>query len=199
MMKKMILLAMAVTALVALAGPAAASANWTDNHSVITSGNNPTISFDGTAQFASATAEVHCTGVTGRLEATGGTTDGHLREFTVDTPTTNCDVSRSVGELCGTHSLERVGLKAGNVPTATVAGGKITITKIELENEFVKAGGGACLVLLLTDEGGVTATPDNTATINDVTLGGFLKAGGFGKVAVGGTLTVTPAGRYGIE
>jgi hypothetical protein len=195
MLKKMMLLTMAIGALVAFAVPAVASANWTKNHQPLE--ENDHVFFEGPASFTNANKDgVHCELVTATVELTAGTTDAHILSFTADEPATRCDVSGLIATFGGgTRSLRKVELKKS--ATAQVVGepGEETlqITNLELFNEFASG-----LKLTLTDSvEGLFALPNNNETISSVNLEGLATSSLGGTVTIAGNLTVTPEGVYG--
>jgi hypothetical protein len=213
MLRRTILLAAAALALVAVAAPAAASANWTDNHVALKAGENPHVLFEGSAKFTGGIGSVNCkTGVTATLQLTGGTTDAHAKSFTVDEPN-KCEVGGLIGVICGVNSLSAVSLDGDATVAVNVAGKDLDITKIDLTNQFGPEG--SCLKITLrntivtdpseppsTFDPIITAKVDKgtNQTISEVSLTGDLFEPNFEEsVKVEATLKATPEGRYGFE
>jgi hypothetical protein len=204
MLKKAILVAMAVAAFAAVAAPAA-SANWTHEGNPLE--GNPIVEFHGTTEFSGGIGSVHCEDSTAEIELTGGTNIGHVLSFTVDNPTVNCEVTGLASLACtgspaASTTLESAGLLQEAL--ATIEGGTIGVTEVELTNIFFN-GNGPCADVTLTnvvEEGAevpITATPNNAGSIEEVELGGSLATSVGGTVEINGTLAATPSGTYGIE
>jgi hypothetical protein len=203
MLRRTILLATAL-ALVAVAAPAAASANWTDNHVAIKSGTNPHILFEGAYVTSSGIGTVTClSGATVTLQLTGGTTDAHWKSLQIDNPGTNCTVGGLIGVLCGQKSLTDASTEQEATVTVNVAGKDLEITKVKIVNSF-----GRCLTITLEStvvsgkEVPVTAKVDKgtNQTITEVKLTGDLVETSFEESAIiEATLKATPEGRYGFE
>jgi len=194
MLKKMMLLAVAAAAVLAVAAPAA-SANWT--HSGAELKTNANVTFSGETSFAGELGTVTCKQLTGAATLTGSSSHGTLQSFSVDSPTTNCEVGGVLGALCGTTSLESVHLEAGNVPTLTA-----TTTNIKIDNvKWIYLFGSEpnpCLELNL--RGDLTATPNNPESISSVAFSGTLEDTTLeAQVALSGSLAASPAGTYGTK
>lgn len=194
MFKKTMLLLTAAAAVLAFAAPAA-SANWTHSGEVIPGGTNPSINLTGTVSFTSGLGGVHCNEGTATIQATGGSTDGHVTAFGVEDPT-KCDVTGFLAFIAGgTNSLTKVTLTG--TPTAKVEGGDIRISGVQLHNTFKNTS-----ITLGSTETALTADPDNNAEISSGSLSGTLN-----NETLGGTVTVKgnmsvingDAKTYGIE
>lgn len=81
-MKKFMLFASLAMAAAAFAVPSSASAIWTNGGAHVGAGTNPQIHGEGTAQFVSPIGGVHCGQVTATMQLTGGTTGGHVQQYT---------------------------------------------------------------------------------------------------------------------
>jgi len=209
MFKKIMLMATAVMAMFAI-GAQAASANWFDKGAGLAAGENPTLEITGTVAFTSSGGGVHCNTGTSKLQATGGTNDGHVLTFGVE-EANKCEVSGGLVLLTGgTTTLKKVELTG--TPTGTNNGGNtIDVTKVSLHNEF---NNGFKLTLstikcIIKHEGGVetevetplVATPNNTTAIESATLAGKLNSTlAAGQVTVSGSLSVlgTDKNTYGL-
>jgi hypothetical protein len=192
MLKKMTLLAMAVGAIAAFAAPSVASADWTHNTVPLGPGQNPHVLLEGTTEFNSETlGGVSCHESTATLQATGGTTTGHVKSFSAHNLGTQCTVSGFIAAICGENSLTNITLTGE--PKVTITSAKdLEVEGIVLHNSF-----GECLSITLS--GDLSAEVDNGESISNATLEGTLDTGGFGEVEVDGDLTVTPEGTYGIN
>jgi hypothetical protein len=199
MLKKIMLLAMAVAALAAFVLPAAASANWKDGKEDVKT--NQIITATGTnVKFTSvATGAITCHTVSeGTL--TAGTTVGDLTKFEVlnNDPTVNCTTSGVIAnEGCVAEKIT-----ATELPwTLTDTGTTITAATKTIDIELVKKAGGVCPKFPGSDltAGTVTLTPNSTTAISTATLSGTLKFDpGSIPVTVSGTFDVTPAATYGL-
>jgi hypothetical protein len=187
MIKKMMLLAGMALALVAVAAPASASANWLHGGNPITT--DQTVEFSGPARFftalggAEATIHVHAT-----LKA--GTTTAVINKFEA----TNC---KGTGGLAGTTCTTT----AKGLPwTAHVTpSNQIEITDVELHNLYwagPHSGGPVATTTLIGD---ITATPDDAEAISSVSLSSSNATANGNPAVVEGTLGVSPAGTYGLE
>lgn len=187
---------MATLALAAMSVAAsAASANWLHEGEPLGPEDTPQITLEGSASFSGETGGVSCHGgVTAVIEATGGTTDGHVKSFTVHNPTT-CHVSGLLQLLAGgTNSLHKVELTGE--PTVTINNGKLEITGVTLHNTF------ANLELTLSSASSpLVGTPESASSISSVSVTGPL------NTSIGTSVTATldldviggDAGTYGIS
>lgn len=117
MLKKMLLAAAALMALVALAVPTA-SATWTHNHQAIQ--QNYTETFTGEFLYQNATTgQVKCTTSTWTIEMLAGQTKGTVRNITCSNPTTNAHIQGGVAALCGGTTILHV-LELTQHGTATI-------------------------------------------------------------------------------
>jgi hypothetical protein len=177
MFKKMMLLASLALAALAFAVPASASASghFTDNHGPVT--GSVTASFSGPATFvvpnvASYECIVHAT-VT--VETAGGT----IKSFE---PTKNTCVGGGALTNCELTSATATGELT---PTAT----DIDIKNFTLLNTFASP----CPIPVVHATGELTAIPDNTTTISELTVEGSLAITGGGTMEVHAELsTETP-------
>jgi len=196
MLKKIMLLSMAVMAMFAM-GAQAASANWFDNGAGLAEGVNPHIDITGTVAFTSSGGGVHCNTGTSTLQATGNTNIGHVLTFSVEEPS-KCEVSGGLVLLTGgTTTLKSVTLTKPT-PEGTNTGSVINITGVTLHNEF---NNGFKLTLSSIAGSPLVATPNNTTSISSTTLAGELNSTlAAGKVKVAGSLNVLApnVGTYGL-
>jgi hypothetical protein len=184
MLRKMMLLATAVTALAAF-GAQGASANWFHEDKPLVAGQNPHITATGTVQFTSSGGGVHCPSAHTTIQLTGGTTDAHVKSFSVPAPAT-CEVSGGLVFLTGgTTTLKTVTLTGE--PTGTRTGDDLQVTNVSLHNEFTNG-----FKLSLTSETApLTGTVDKTTVVSTITLEGKLNSTlAAGPVTVHGHLNV---------
>jgi hypothetical protein len=205
MLKKIMLMATAVTAMFAI-GAQAASAEWYDKGTALVAGENPTLEATGTVAFTSTAGGVHCNTGTAKLQATGGEkakTTGHVLSFGVE-ETSKCEVSGSLVFLTGgSTTLETVTLtqeptKVEGTPEANNATSHLEVKGIELHNKFTNG----FELTLFSEASPLKATPvGSTTAISSATLSGELNSTlSVGKVKVAGTLEVLGAakGTYGL-
>jgi hypothetical protein len=196
MLKKIMLLMTAVAAMFAI-GAQAASAEWYDKGTALVGGENPTLEITGTVAFTSTGGGVHCNTGTATLQATGGTTDGHVLAFGVE-ETSKCEVSGGLVFLTGgTTTLKSVTLTG--TPTGVNNGGNtIDVSNVTLHNEF---NNGFKLTLSSIAGQPLVSTPNNTTSVSSATLSGELNSTlSAGKVKVAGSLNVLApnVGTYGL-
>lgn len=192
MLKKALLLAAVVSALLAV--PAMASAaEWTEGGAPITA--TKTVKFTGPVSFESGEAGgISCTtahvelilhpgdvGTVKKFEPTGCTTHGPLKEVF------GCEV-----ESVTSTATEATPWGA----TATLSG--VPITGIGITNHM----NAACLlgpeIVVESATEPVVATPDSNSAIHSVTLSGEVETN-VGPSVAGGTLAAEPSGVYGIS
>ncbi|MBK5218513.1 MAG: hypothetical protein JJE35_01820 [Thermoleophilia bacterium] len=189
MFKKMMLLAGMALAVVAVAGPASASASWLNDHKAIEA--DETVTASGPAAFAipgvaGASAKIHV-----NLEMTAGKTTGEITSFSA----TEClGTGGFTGLTCTTEPR--------NLPWTVhiTAENTIEITDVELHNEYylgahIPANTKATTILV----GDILATPDNAQTMSTLTLSNINATANGNAVTVTGDQTLSPAGTYGIE
>ena len=199
MLKKLTLLALAVTALAAF-GASSASASWYHKGVALGNGQNVTIHLTGPIGFTSNAGNVHCTNATANIEATGGTTDGHVTAFApINSPTESCHLSGGIVLLCGgTTKLETVALVGKPTATLTKAADTVDISGVVLTQ---KCANGFGFELSSETNPLVISNITTPSAIVSGTIAGTLKTTlSSGTVAVHGEMTVTPSeqGTYGI-
>jgi len=199
MLKKLTLLALAVSALAAF-GASNASASWYDKGVALGAGQNPTIHLTGPIGFTSSAGHVHCTNATANIQATGGSTDGHVTAFApISNPTESCHLSGGIVLLCGgTTKLETVILVGTPTATLTKVPDTVDITNVKLTQSCANGFG-----FELSSETNplVISNITTPSAIVSGTIAGTLKSTlSSGTVAVHGDMTVTPSeqGTYGI-
>jgi len=195
MFKKIMLMATAVMAMFAI-GAQAASANWFHSGAGLAAGENPTLEITGTVAFTSSGGGVHCNTGTSKLQATGGTNNGHVLTFAVE-EANKCEVSGGLVLLTGgTTTLKKVELTG--TPSGTNNGSTIEIAGVSLHNEF---NNGFKLTLSSIAGQPLIATPNETTSVSSAGLAGELNSTlAAGKVKVAGSLNVLApnTGTYGL-
>ena len=176
--KKMLLLASMALAAMAVAIPAAASAEpalWTHEHKVLTSGT-PSSPYEGFAKFEIPGVFSFGCEITVRLQAEPGTT-GTVTEFKVTTTTCKGTGAAAACELGGDHPE--------NLPwTVHTTTHDLEITDVTILNTY-KAGCGLGAQTTLHFPK-ITAEIDNATTIHSVTLSGVAT----NTAVASGTLTI---------
>lgn len=196
MLKKMMLAATAVAALMAI-GAQTASADWYHSGTALKSGENPSLETTGTVAFTSSAGGVHCATGTATLQATGGTTDGHVPAFGAE-EIGKCEVSGGLAFLTGgTTTLSKVTLTEGTTLTVDAATGDVTVSAVSLHNEF-KNG---FELTLSSQETPLTIKPTTTKAITSGALSGKLNSTLGTAVTVTGSQTVLApnSGTYGTQ
>jgi hypothetical protein len=178
MLKKMMLLALAVGALVAFAAPASASASgpmFTNNQAAI-SGTVPT-TFSGRATFTALGIPGTSYSCVIHVTLSVGTTEAHITSFVATRET--CE---------GTGALEPCELAAANATGEfTTNGATISSSNFTLSNTYE---GENCAVPGVEGSGSITLTPveEETDPLNEVTASGTLESTA-GPLSISGTLT----------
>jgi hypothetical protein len=188
MLKKMMLLGLAIGALVAFAAPAAASAAVvvdTETSEAFTG----TESFTGAIQFSSELGGVACGEATAVVGFSEGSS-GEVEELGISLPTckgsgafTKCTLT--VAELTSASSV-------------TVTETDFDISPVTITDTFT---GAECPVEHITlTFASITATPDSASSIGDLTLSGSGTADPLGLATTAfGTLTAAHPGTLAIE
>jgi hypothetical protein len=195
MFKKTLLFAAVVMALFAL--PAVASAaEWTMGGNPIT--ETSVITLHGTVEFNSGeNGGIHCNNsdVTVSAHAFPNNELGSVTAFTG----TECTTYGPLDEVFGCH-VEGEMPTAENLPWAAdaIAPGEAEISGIDIVNHM--NSGCAVGEEIVVEDGAipVVATANNNNAISSVTLSGEVDTN-VGPSTVSGTLSVSPAGTYGIE
>jgi hypothetical protein len=186
MLKKLMLLAMAVTAIVAFAVPAVASAGWTEEEKPLEAPAE--FEFTGPAQFtvsegaAGAAATLHV-----KVNLTPGST-GHVTSFVA----TEC---KGLGALAGLVCDST----AQNLSSWAIhcSKGSLSITGVDIHNKYTPSG----LAPDTTLTGSISAKPDNSLAISSVTLDEISAEANGSPAQVSGSLAVVGAAakKYGCE
>ena len=170
--------------------------DWYDLGVGLALGEDPSLSFSGTFHLSfGSLGAVNCGTVVGKLQLTGGTSDGHLQTLAVKEPAA-CEVSGGLAtSLGGTTSVKAVTLTGA--PTATASEKSISLSNIELDYEFKNE---TKMVFRSLAEEPLTLVPDNNTSIKSFTATGLLRRDGFANVSVEGTWTVNEeqAGTFGL-
>jgi len=198
-MKKMMMLATMVAAVMAFALPATSSAAWNDEGTAITS--TKTVQLTGSASHSGG---VECPNALTDLTLDPGST-GKIDTFTIE-ETDKCKV---IGSLAALGCNKLTSHISTNLPwSISTNGSVILITKIDLDLTYV--GSGLCVSGVGTtlsnklDGSGkeipLVATPNSTTTVSSVKLSGELKSSTGTNVTTSGTLSVLSpnTGTYGI-
>jgi hypothetical protein len=189
--------AVALLAVVALAAPGAASANWTQGGKALKLGQNINTGFNGNLVLEEKGSKILCTtGAFADIEMTGGTAVGHYKHFQVNLPKENCDVEGEAAALCGKESVEKITITKDAL--GQISGETIHVTELEMTVNLEDKMGNPCLFNRLTDLEFLTVTPDVPGAIKNIVWSG--KANGFfGKVTVEGQMAAEASGTYGIK
>jgi hypothetical protein len=196
------LLAMAAIAAAAFVLPAVASAadwkkngvtisnpevQWADNGAPLTTETSATLG--GSFSFSGG---VNCTTVNGKMTLEPGYGTGRLTEFTM-----------SPGSCVTTGTLKALGCTkvtavVGTLPRAYFAINNTRALKILNAQFTYSLEGGKFCPTEVTISGDIIATPDNSKSISTLTFSGEVSSTLGTKVTAGGTVTLSPAARYGI-
>jgi hypothetical protein len=208
------LLAAAALVAVAFAVPAVASAaNWKQNGQEVsgltwtqeglTLASSGNLALSGTTTLQSGALGTISCPTTVNLSLSPGNGGGQLTEF-VATPS-GCKLGGLLKSIC--TKVTAMTMTEPVPVTAKEVSGKTVIASNEAFSFLVKIEGAGCPESWLF-VGKLNATPDSTSGIGSVALGGefetyYYSGGefhtGFGKVAATGTLSASPAGKYGIS
>ncbi|HWM63895.1 MAG TPA: hypothetical protein VNP96_07905 [Solirubrobacterales bacterium] len=190
-LKRIMLVASMALALVAVAAPASASANWLKHHKPIT--QNEHIEVEGVLGFAiPGVASYRCEiDITATLFA--GTTTGEIDTFDI---TTNKCVGEGGLQACtlkGDHTFDLPWEM--HVETNEAGEPDITITDVTITNTYNDNTPNCPVHDSTVIFPAVTATPDNPTTMSTLTVSGT----GAGGIQAFGTASVTPKATFGIE
>lgn len=193
-MRNRLLLAIAAMTAIALAVPALASATWTHKGQGELKENAP-ITLSSELSVSTEVGKVTCpTSIEATL--TGESSSGTVNSYTVSEPS-KCDLSESLGAVCGTHGVSKV-QKAGSWEL-TAKEANIEISSLDLEFQL-----GKCLIPSLRIKGTATATPDKSFAMSTLALSGSQTLYNALEEEVGsanltGTPSVSPAATYGVK
>ena len=201
MFRKTMIFAVLVAAAVAFAAPTAATADWTDKKEKVP--NKVSIAFVGQVNWNSATGGISCGEAKMELTLEPGT-KGKVDAY--EPIVSSCKGSGGLAGCAVTSATPS--LLPWSVHTT---GSTIEITTSRIETTL---HGSFCPFHQLEVVGAITATPDNLEAMTTVTLSSVATSGSGGThkpagvevyngtittVAMGGTMTVAPAGTYGIK
>lgn len=183
--KKMLLLAGMALAVVALAGPASASAEpltWLDNHEVLGAEEHATEEYEGPARFFGAGEDSFGCEVTVVLTAEGG----HTGTITKFEPTT--ETCTGTGAFAGCELANHSASTPWDVDVTTT---DLVVTDVTIHNEYDEACAVETTHLEFPE---LTAVPDENTTISTLTVSGFATSGAFGfgelHAETGGTIGI---------
>ena len=187
-------LAIALATLLALALASPASANWTHKGKGELK-ENASVTFSGELTLTTSAGNVTCPTTIGAT-LTASSSAGDVNSFTVSEPS-KCDLTGSLAAICGTNGLTKVEKTGTWALTADET--DITLTSIDIHYSLAK-----CLIPGFRLKGSSTIAVDKTSAVGKVTPSGtqtlynaLEEESGTGSL--GGTLSVSPAGTYGIK
>jgi hypothetical protein len=187
-------LTVALVAILTVISAVPADANWTHKGKGELK-ENASLTLAGELTLSTSAGNVVCPTTMGAT-LTGSGAAGHVNSFTVSKPS-ECDLTGSLAAICGTHGLTKVEKTGSWALTADET--DITISGIDVD--YTLAG---CLIPSFRLQGSATGSLDKASAIGKVTLSGtqtlYNSAGeesGTGELK--GTLSVSPAGTYGVK
>ncbi|HYH54513.1 MAG TPA: hypothetical protein VD761_10320 [Solirubrobacterales bacterium] len=190
MFKKMLMIASMALALVAIAAPASALADWTQGGVPLEEGENPHVFFSGPAAFfvPSAGAGAGAT-LTATIQLTGGSSTAHVVSLKAD----NCKGS---GKLAGLNCTSTF-----TFDDVDCTGGQLVITDVVVHNKYYSPldPNHTSPVASSTLTGDIDAAPDNSEEIGSVSLSSENAESSGALAEVSGNLAASPAGEYGCE
>ena len=180
--------------MIALACAAPASATWTHKgQGELKEGASITLS--GELSVSTEVGKITCpTSISATL--TGESSSGTVNSYTVSEPS-ECDLSESLGAVCGTHGVSKVE-KTGTWELSAKEA-SVEIASIDLEVQL-----GKCLIPSLRIKGTATATPDKSFAMSTLTLSGSQTLYNaleeeVGSAELTGAPSVSPAATYGVK
>lgn len=188
------LLGISIVAMLALALPVQASANWTHKGKGELK-ENASLTLTGELTLSTSAGNVTCPTTIGAT-LTASSSAGEVNSFTVSEPS-KCDLTGSLAAICGTNGLTKVE-KTG---TWALAADETDITLSSIDIHYTFSG---CLISTFRLKGSATAALDKTNAIGKTTLSGTQtlynalgEESGTGELK--GTLSSSPAGTYGVK
>lgn len=180
--------------LLALMLPSLASANWTHKGKGELA-ENASVTLASELTLSTSAGNVTCPTSIGAT-LTKESTTGHVNSYTVSEPS-KCDVTGSLGSICGTNGLTKVEKTGTWALTAEET--DIKLSSIDLH--FTFAG---CLISGFRLKGTTTLSVNKASAISSATLSGsqtLYNSSGeeAGSGTLEGTLSVSPASTYGIQ
>lgn len=194
MFLRRLILTLGATAVLTLALPALALATWTHKGQGELK-ENAAVTLSGELSVNTEVGKVTCpTSIEATL--TGESSSGTVDSYTVSEPS-ECDLSESLGAVCGTNGVTKVEKTGTWGLTAEEA--SIEISSIDLEFQL-----GKCLIPSLQLKGAATATPDKSFAMSTLTLSGSQTLYNsleeeVGSASLGGAPSVSPAATYGVK
>lgn len=216
--KSMLTLAFAAMVAIALAVPALASANWTENGKELSGSQQwskdgaplneaGVLSLAGPFGWSSPNGGIQCSSATGSITLNAGSGAGQLTELTVDP--SSCKITGGF-VFFGCQKITSVSAALPSGVTATESGGvrKIVISGAAINYKLEGTEGCQIAMPEMTVSGDIVATPDNGGSISTLTLsgtasyfahsGGKVTFSGKGNFSAASPLSVSPAAKYGI-
>lgn len=200
--KTMLLLVTVGAVVSAVLLPAVASAaDWKKNGSAMTNtevqwaDNGAPLSSEATATFSggfSFSGGVNCSTVNGEMTLEPGYGTGRVTEMAF-TPS-SCVTSGTLKAI-GCTKVSSVNPALPKAYFATNGSRELRILNAQITYNLE---GGSWCPKSVTISGDVTATPDNSKGIGSLTFSGIVSSTLGPNVTTGGTVSVSPAGRYGI-
>jgi len=194
MRRRWAIIALAGVAALALALPAAASATWTHKGKGELK-ETAEVTISGELSVSTEVGKVTCpTSIAATL--TGESSSGTVNSYTVSEPS-KCDLSESLGTVCGTHGVSKVEKTGAWELTAKES--EIEITAVDLSFYF-----GKCLIPSFRLKGAATATPDKSFAMSTLTLSGSQTLYNSlneesGTASLVGSPSVSPESTYGVK
>lgn len=180
-MRKLALVA-ALAMATAVAIPSTASAIWTHtNHAHLLNGSNPQAHGEGTVSVTNGSYGVSCaSGVTATVQLTGGTTTGHVNQFTADK--TKCGPT-GANAACTLDGIDTEALPY----VLHIANGDGQPTGVKVQ---ITQSGLFCVDYTLSGNG-VTIEPIENGVVGKHTTIQAVKLSGQLSNSVGGSMTVS--------
>lgn len=183
-----------VVALFVLMLPSLASANWTHKGKGELT-EDAAVTLSGQLTLSTSAGNVSCPTTIGAT-LTKSSSAGDVNSYTVSEPS-KCDLTGSLGAICGTNGLTKVE-KTGTW-ALTAEESDIVMSSIDLHFNF-----NGCFIPKFRLKGTATVSVNKESAISNVTLSGTQTLyNALGEEAgtgnLGGTLSVSPAATYGIK
>jgi hypothetical protein len=149
---------------------------------------NAQIVATGAVNLVGATVGADCSKVDTVIDLDATSGDLKATSYNVTEPTKNCTAT---GELATTGCQVEAVTPTGLPWTGVVVLGRVVWADVTIHYVFTCSK-------VLTVEGEMTSTPDNSEAIHTLVPSGTLTSN-FGEVKAGGELAVSPSGTYGIK
>jgi hypothetical protein len=178
---------------IAVTAASTVQASWTMEGTAYKAGEEPLITFVGPMSFNSEElGKIQCQ-FEGVMQATGGTTNGHILALTAIKPN-QCHAQGALATICGTNPVSAVKLVKQTAVKIVTEPAKQPALKFE--GFEVKFQLGVCIEVVYA--GAPIATPDNWLTIESFLLEGAMTTE-FGNGTVAALLVPTNKGTFGID